>query len=76
MKYIECKEPTEVEKYAAATIKDLRIKANWQRRDVGALLGISGSAVHSIECGKVKLTVRHIAFFAEVFEVPVKTFFR
>jgi transcriptional regulator with XRE-family HTH domain len=76
MKYIECNEPTEVEKYAAATIKDLRIKANWKCKDLGALMGIGGGTISAIEINKIKLTVRHIAFFAEVFEVPVKTFFR
>ena len=76
MKYNECNEHTEVEKYAAATIKDLRIKANWQCKDVGALMGIHAGTISAIENNRIKLTVRHIAFFAEIFEVPVKTFFR
>lgn len=56
-------------------IRELRLKRNWSMEELGSKIGKSGSQISLYELGKNDMTVTLLEKVANVFNVPVVSFF-
>jgi transcriptional regulator with XRE-family HTH domain len=66
---------SDIDRFVAHRMKELRLRAGMTQHQVGEHLGVSDQQVHKFENGKNRVSASQLLAIARVFDVPVADLF-